>query len=301
MKLQHDGTHAAIYANMIFDFSSGAPMVWNSNTNAFEAYNASNIAFYGSRSVEGPNTTFTWTFPTGIPESVQGFPYVAKTYAVAGTNQVEAVPFVDVGAGSGTYTLTIEGVTTGAITFTHSDSAATTVGLLNTALDAAFGAAAVVASGGSLAAIILTFSGTGYKKRPIVGHVVVTFGTLTTSIATINGGGSASASTTTTPGVGFAAADIATAATTTKSLTWDGTKEVTSPDMGFLSPNRTVWFVRSTGSDSANNGLSAAAPFLSLAHANSMSKTGDVIDIDTLTMNAVSDYSGIVATIRVTA
>ena len=120
---------------------------------------------------------------------------------VAGTNQVEAVPYVDVGAGNGTYTFTIEGITTGNITFTHSDSAATTVGLINTALNAAFGTSQIVASGASLAAIIFTFSGTLYRKRPIAGHVVVTFGTLTTSIATINGGGSASASTTTTPGV----------------------------------------------------------------------------------------------------
>ena len=65
---------------------------------------------------------------------------------------------VDVGAGTATYNITVEGITTGAISFTHSDSAATTVTAINAALDAAFGTAAIVSSGASLAAIILTFS-----------------------------------------------------------------------------------------------------------------------------------------------
>ena len=40
-------------------------------------------------------------------------------------------------------------------------------GNINTALNAAFGTSAIVASGASLAALILTFSGTGYAGRPI--------------------------------------------------------------------------------------------------------------------------------------
>lgn len=84
--------------------------------------------------------------------------------AVSNVNAVEAVPFVD-STGSGTFTLTIEGITTGAITY----SATNTVlfANINTALNATFGTSAIVASGASLAAIILTFSGTGYAARPI--------------------------------------------------------------------------------------------------------------------------------------
>lgn len=297
MKLQTDGTAGAIYSNVIFDYSSGAPKVWNNNTLAFEAYNSANIAYYDNRATEGPPTTFPWNVPTALPESSPGNPYLAKTYTVAGTNQVEAVPFVDVGAGNGTYSFTIEGVTTAAITFTHSDSAATTNGLIQTALNTAFGTNAIVSSGASLAAIIFTFSGTGFKKRPIVGHVVVTFGTLTTAIATINGGGSASASTTTTAGVGLAATDLNTAAVNVAPFTWDGTKVVTFPPVGFPSPIRQVWYVSVTGSDTANNGLSFTSPFLTLAKANSMSKTGDVIYVDSAILTTAS-MSGVNATLR---
>ena len=84
--------------------------------------------------------------------------------SVSAVNAVEALPFVD-STGSGTFTLTIEGITTGAITY--SSTAATLYANINTALNAAFGTSAIVASGASLAAIILTFSGTGYSGRPI--------------------------------------------------------------------------------------------------------------------------------------
>ena len=84
--------------------------------------------------------------------------------SVSAVNAVEALPFVD-STGSGTFTLTIEGITTGAITY--SATAATLVANINTALNAAFGTSAIVASGASLAALILTFSGMGYAGRPI--------------------------------------------------------------------------------------------------------------------------------------
>lgn len=86
------------------------------------------------------------------------------TAAINAVNAVEAVPFVD-STGSGTFTLTIEGITTGAITY--SATAATLVTNINTALNSTFGTSAIVASGASLSAQILTFSGTGYAGRPI--------------------------------------------------------------------------------------------------------------------------------------
>jgi hypothetical protein len=93
------------------------------------------------------------------------------TAAVAAVNQIDALDFVD-STGSGTFTVTIEGITTGAITY--SATAATLFANINTALNATFGTSAIVASGASLAAIILTFSGTGFAARPIVGLPVVT-------------------------------------------------------------------------------------------------------------------------------
>jgi len=93
-----------------------------------------------------------------------------------------------VGTGTATYTITVEGITTAAITFTHSDSAATTFGLINTALNSAFGTSAIVASGASLVALILTFSGTGYSGRP-VGAVTVNVLTGGAAVVTINASG----------------------------------------------------------------------------------------------------------------
>jgi hypothetical protein len=84
--------------------------------------------------------------------------------AISAVNAVEALPFVD-STGSGTFTLTIEGITTAAITY--SSTAATLYANINTALNAVFGTSGIVASGSTLAAIILTFSGTGYSGRPI--------------------------------------------------------------------------------------------------------------------------------------
>jgi len=103
---------------------------------------------------------------------------------VSGVNQINDLPFVD-STGSGTFTLTIEGITTGAITY--SSTAATLYANINTALNATFGTSAIVASGASLAAIVLTFSGTGYTYRP-VGTVQATIQQGSTGY-TINGSG----------------------------------------------------------------------------------------------------------------
>lgn len=125
--------------------------------------------------------------------------------SVGGTNQVNSLVTVD-STGSGTFKLSVEGITTAAITY--SATAATLVSNTNTQLDATFGTSAIVASGASLAAIILTFSGTGYTHRP-VGLVTATLQTGATGF-TMNGSGTVgvpSVSPVTTPGVSAAAAD----------------------------------------------------------------------------------------------
>jgi hypothetical protein len=97
--------------------------------------------------------------------------------AVNAVNQINDLVFVD-NTGVGTFNITVEGITTGAITY--SSVAATLYGNINTALNATFGTSAIVASGASLAAIILTFSGTGYAGRPV--------GAVTTTVL-VNAGG----------------------------------------------------------------------------------------------------------------
>jgi hypothetical protein len=122
--------------------------------------------------------------------------------AVSAVNQIDSLPFVD-STGSGTFNVTVEGITTGAITY--NSTAATLVSNINTALNATFGSSAIVASGSTLAAIILTFSGTGYSGRPV--------GTAQATVLTgytINGSGTVgtpSTCTVSTAGVTAVAAD----------------------------------------------------------------------------------------------
>jgi hypothetical protein len=106
------------------------------------------------------------------------------TGAVSGVNQINSLVTVD-STGSGTFILTIEGISTAAITY--SATAATLVTNINAALNATFGTSAVVDSGASLAANILTFSGTGYAARPI-GTVTATILAGSTGY-TLNGSG----------------------------------------------------------------------------------------------------------------
>jgi hypothetical protein len=101
--------------------------------------------------------------------------------SVSAVNAVYPLAVVD-STGTGTFTITVEGITTGAITY--SATIATLYGNINTALNAAFGTSAIVASGASLAALILTFSGTGYSGRPIAS---VSFNPVTAASFTING------------------------------------------------------------------------------------------------------------------
>src|SRR5205085_6292004 len=88
----------------------------------------------------------------------------AASNAWAGVNQVNSLVTVD-STGSGTFTLTVEGTTTAAITY--SATAATLVSNINGALNTALGTSQVVASGASLAALILTSSGSFYNGRPV--------------------------------------------------------------------------------------------------------------------------------------
>lgn len=106
------------------------------------------------------------------------------TGAVSGVNQINSVVTVD-SSGSGTFTITVEGVTTPAITY--SATIATLITNINAQLNATFGTSAIVASGGSLAALVLTSSGTGYTNRP-VGLMQVTLLTGATGF-TMNGSG----------------------------------------------------------------------------------------------------------------
>ena len=106
------------------------------------------------------------------------------TGAVSAVNQINSLVTVD-STGSGTFTLTVEGITTAAITY--SATIATLNTNINAALNAALGTSAVVASGASLAACILTSSGTGYAGRP-VGAITATILAGSTGY-TLNGSG----------------------------------------------------------------------------------------------------------------
>ena len=113
------------------------------------------------------------------PVSTVGNPpaSVAPVYAV------NTIPFVD-STGSGTFNITIEGVTTGAITY--SATVATLVSSINVALQATFGPE-FVATGASLAAVIITAAGSAYAPRPL-GTFTATVLTGSTGY-TINGSG----------------------------------------------------------------------------------------------------------------
>lgn len=104
--------------------------------------------------------------------------------AVSPVNQINSLVTVD-STGSGTFILTIEGIPTAPITY--SSTAATLNTNINAALNATFGTSAIVSSGASLAAIIQTFSGTGYAARPI-GTVTATILAGSTGY-TLNGSG----------------------------------------------------------------------------------------------------------------
>lgn len=136
------------------------------------AYSATNATLFGNI-----NTQLNATFGTSAIVASDG------GSDVSGVNQIEALPVVD-SSGVGSFVLTIEGITT--LPITYSATIATLITNINAQLNTAFGTSAIVASGASLAALVLTFSGTNYKSRPIVGHVTSVI-SLTSGSFSING------------------------------------------------------------------------------------------------------------------
>jgi hypothetical protein len=164
------------------------------------------IGTSGTLTLTGPSTaggtvrSKTVTF-SNVNTSTGDITITSPSSAVTpAVNEVKAMPVVD-SSGSGNFTLTIEGITTGAIAY--SATIATLISNINTALNTTFGTSAIVASGASLAALIFTFSGSGYSGRDISGQITATYTTLTG--ATI--GGSNRTSTTTTEGSSLVPAD----------------------------------------------------------------------------------------------
>ena len=151
------------------------------------------------------NVIFPMQFHKGLHRSSPGFYQLltdiqGNTYRALANpcvmndpaNQVEVMPVVD-HDGTGTFTLTIEGHTTAAITY--SVATATLVANIQAAINTLLGTNSIVASDN----LTFTFSGGSYASRPITGHVTATLdGTLAATETTI--GGSGSASTTTTDG-----------------------------------------------------------------------------------------------------
>lgn len=127
---------------------------------------------------------------------------VLTASSLSGVSPVEALPVVD-STGSGTFTLTYMGITTGAITY--SSTAATLITNINSALDSAFGAGNLVASGATLAAIIITGSAGNYQYNAFGNHFT---STITGSGFTV--GGASGTSTTSVAGVEALAAQADT-------------------------------------------------------------------------------------------
>ena len=112
-------------------------------------------------------------------------PYVLNGAPVAGTNEVQTLTFAGPATG-GTFTVTLDGLTTGAIAY------------------AATGAAQIVATAGTYATgagtMLLTFSGTAYARRAVN---LVTIGN------NLTGTGAAVTVAETTPGVTQSGRDFA--------------------------------------------------------------------------------------------
>jgi hypothetical protein len=134
----------------------------------------------------------------------QGVGYAVAASSVSGVEPVEAFVVVD-STGSGTFTLTYMGITTGAITY--SSTAATLVASINTAFNTSFGSGNIVASGSTLAGIIFTGTAGNYQYNAFGGHFV---STITGTGFTINGSATSGTTTTTTAGVAVVSAEADT-------------------------------------------------------------------------------------------
>lgn len=156
----------------------------------------------GTHPVMGSDQATLQPGGSGVFDNI-GAGYVVASGAVAGVEPVEALPVVD-SSGVGTFTLTYMGITTGAITY--SSTVATLITNINTALNSAFGTGNLVASGASLAALIITGTAGNYQYNAFGGHFVSTI-TVTGGNFTINGSSTSGTSTTTTAGVAVIAAE----------------------------------------------------------------------------------------------
>ena len=143
----------------------------------------------------------------------------------AGTNEVQTLTIGGTPTG-GTYRLALEATPTAAVTWSATNS--TLLSNLNTALDAAYGTASIVATAGSLTAgigtVLLTFSGNEYAKRA-VSLMTVYNNSLTGSAPTL-------AIAETTPGVNatpYQAAKGALVVDTTNALLYINTGTAFSP------------------------------------------------------------------------
>jgi len=119
--------------------------------------------------------------------------YTVAGAPVAGTNEVQTLTIGGTPT-AGSFILALDGIPTASITWNSTN--ATLLSAINTALDAKFGASAIVATAGTLTAgigtILLTFSGGAYQKRAV--NTMTTVNNLTGTSPTL-------ANVETTPGV----------------------------------------------------------------------------------------------------
>ncbi len=138
-------------------------------------------------------------FVASLVSAGSGTPSViVKLKGATGVSAVNAIYPLDVvdSTGVGTFTITIEGITTGAITY--SSTAGALLANIQAALNATFGSGSIVVTQPTttnntteLASTILTFSGGTYAGRPIA-SVGVTVTTVTGGSWTVNGNSFAS-------------------------------------------------------------------------------------------------------------
>lgn len=122
-----------------------------------------------------------------------GTPYTNAGAPSAGTNEVQTLTIGGTPSG-GTFKLSFEGRSTGAITWSATD--ATLLANMNTAMDAAFGTSSIVATAGTVSSgigtVLLTFGG-NYARRAVP--------TMAVALNSLTGSSPTLAVVETTPGV----------------------------------------------------------------------------------------------------
>jgi hypothetical protein len=116
---------------------------------------------------EGPATAITALTPHANAVNEVQAVAIGMLTPVEAVNAVQTLDLVDAGAGSGSFTLSVEGYTTAAITY--SATPATLVSRIQAAFDAVLGSNKVVVAGTAISAITVTFSGTEWSARPVGG------------------------------------------------------------------------------------------------------------------------------------